>query len=183
MGIEITHPTTEMTARYVEHTRNHIARVAENLEKVAIHPAFESIADELRQRAVTHDESKFSPEEKFAKTWLIERKRCENANEPFVYPSGVEEEIESAERIHVTSNRHHPEYHSDINVMTDVDIIEMVCDWTAMAQASGENNGDASPWALRVVGNTCQFDEYRRTLIFRVIELLDSQRCGKKLEA
>jgi uncharacterized membrane protein YfbV (UPF0208 family) len=63
MGTETTQPTAEMTARYVEHTRNHIARVGQNLEKVAIHPSFQSIADELRKRAVTHDESKFSPEE------------------------------------------------------------------------------------------------------------------------
>jgi len=87
-----------------------------------------------------------------------------------VYPSGIEEEIARAEHIHVTSNRHHPEYHSDINAMTDVDIIEMVCDWTAMAQVRGENNGSASDWALKVVGNTYPFDEYRSTLIFRIIE-------------
>jgi hypothetical protein len=54
--------------------------------------------------------------------------------------------------------------------MTDVDIIEMVCDWTAMAQVRGENNGSASDWALKVVGNTYPFDEYRSTLIFRIIE-------------
>ena len=32
---------------------------------------------------------------------------------------------------HVTTNRHHPEFHADANDMSDVDLIEMVCDWTA----------------------------------------------------
>jgi hypothetical protein len=35
---------------------------------------------------------------------------------------------------HVTTTRQHPEFHANPNDMTDVDLIEMVYNWTAMAQ-------------------------------------------------
>jgi hypothetical protein len=38
---------------------------------------------------------------------------------------------------HVTT-RHHPEFHADPNDMADLDLIEMACAWTAMAQVFGK---------------------------------------------
>lgn len=41
---------------------------------------------------------------------------------------------------HYEHNRHHPQYHdAGINDMTLVDLVEMVCDWTA-ARERGKNN-------------------------------------------
>lgn len=76
---------------------------------------------------------------------------------------------------HVTSNRHHPDSHANPNDMSDVDLIEMVCDWTAMAQEFGQDGGSARGWADKTVGKRVAFNEEKRRFIYRVIEELDKQ--------
>lgn len=76
---------------------------------------------------------------------------------------------------HVTSNRHHPEFHSDPNDMSDVDLIEMVCDWTAMAQEFGQDSGSARGWADKTVGKRVGFNAEKRRFIYQTIEELDRQ--------
>ena len=75
----------------------------------------------------------------------------------------------------MTTNRHHPDFHANPNDMSDVDLIEMVCDWTAMAQEFGEDSGmpadgrtrrSVSEWPL--TGRSGQF-------IYQVIDELDGQ--------
>ena len=79
---------------------------------------------------------------------------------------------------HVTTNRHHPEFHADPNDMTEVDLIEMVCDWTAMAQEFGQDggvteidSGSVHQWCEAEIvggvdGNTCldEGGDDRRTI-------------------
>ena len=72
---------------------------------------------------------------------------------------------------HVTSNRHHPEAYADPNDMSYVDLIEMVCDWTAMAQEFGE--GSARGWADKTIGRRVAFSAEKRRFIYRMIEELD----------
>ena len=76
---------------------------------------------------------------------------------------------------HVTTNRHHPEFHADPNDMSDVDLIEMVCDWTAMAQEFGEHGGSARGWADKTIGKRVAFNTAKQQFIYRVIEELDRQ--------
>lgn len=90
--------------------------------------------DELNERALGHDASKFGPEERLPYIWLTEFHRCRRSGEPFTHPEGMEERVRAAIAHHVTTNRHHPEYHADPNDMTDADLIEMVCDWTAVSE-------------------------------------------------
>jgi Family of unknown function (DUF5662) len=165
-------PTPEMQAFYERRTNEHIERVRRCLALLA---QVTDYGDELLQRASVHDASKFGPDERVPYVWLTEYHRCRRAGEPFQYPEGVEERVRRAIRHHVTTNRHHPEFHADPNDMSEVDLIEMVCDWTAMAQEFGEGGGSARGWADKVVGKRVAFDAEKRRFIYRMIEELDGQ--------
>ena len=166
-------PTAEMVAFFERRTREHIARVADCLAIIA---SATEHGDELRERARCHDRSKLGPEERVPYTWLTEFHRCRRAGQPFSYPDGMEERVRAAIDHHLATNRHHPEFHADPSEMTDVDLIEMVCDWTAMAIEFGQDGGSARGWAEKTIGTRLPLNEERRRFVFAMIELLDSRR-------
>ena len=165
-------PTAEMLAFYERRTNEHIERVRRCLTLLA---RVTGHGDELLERARAHDASKFGPEELIPYVWLTEYHRCRRGGEPFEYPEGVAEAVRRAIRHHVTANRHHPEFHADPNDMSEVDLIEMVCDWTAMAQEFGQDGGSARGWADKTVGERVAFNAEKRRFIYRMIEVLDRQ--------
>jgi hypothetical protein len=172
MPSHLPEPTPEMVAFYERRTREHIERVQKCLTllaKVTPH------GEDLLERAKTHDASKYGPEERVPYIWLTEYHRRRNLGEPFHYPKGVRESVTQAIRHHVTSNRHHPEFHANPNDMTDVDLIEMVCDWTAMAQELEQSGGSARGWADKTVGDRVAFNADRRRFVYEMIDLLDRQ--------
>jgi hypothetical protein len=73
----------------------------------------------------------------------------------------------------MTANRHHPEFHADPNDLSNVDLIEMVCDWTAMAQEFGQ--GSARGWADKTIGKRVAFNAEKRRFIDQMIAELDRQ--------
>ncbi len=79
---------------------------------------------------------------------------------------------------HVTTNRHHADFHLNPHDMTDVDLIEMVCDWTAMSQKFQQDCGSARGWADKTIGHRLQLNNDRREFVYRMIELLDSNLDG-----
>jgi hypothetical protein len=172
MENERVEPTVEMLAFYERRTTEHIERVRRCLTLLA---AVSDHGAELLERARVHDASKFGPEERIPYVRLTEYHRCRRDGEPFEYPEGVAERVKRAIRHHVTSNRHHPEFHADPNDMTEVDLIEMVCDWTAMAQEFGQDGGSARGWADRTVGKRVAFNAVKRRFIYQMIEELDRQ--------
>ena len=165
-------PTPEMLAFYERRTNEHIERVRRCLTLLA---GVTGHGEELLERGRIHDASKFGPEERIPYVWLTEYHRCRRNGEPFEYPEGMAERVKRAIRHHVTSNRHHPEFHADPNDMTDVDLIEMVCDWTAMALEFGQDGGSARGWADRTVGPRVAFSAAKRQFIYRMIDELDRQ--------
>lgn len=165
-------PTPEMVAYYERRTHEHVARVRRCLALLA--PVI-GHDEELSERARAHDASKFGPEERIPYVWLTEYHRCRRRGEPFQYPAGVEELVRRAVRHHLTTNRHHPEFHVNPNDMSDVDLIEMVCDWTAMAQEFGQDGGSARGWADKTVGHRLAFNPEKRQFIYQVIAELDKQ--------
>jgi hypothetical protein len=58
--------------------------------------------------------------------------------------------------------------------MSDVDLIEMVCDWTAMSQEFDQDGGSARVWADKTIGNRVHFNDDKRRFIYEMIDLLDS---------
>lgn len=165
-------PTPEMLAFYERRTNQHIQRVRRCLTLLA---GITDYGEELLERARVHDASKFGPEERIPYVWLTEYHRCRRNGEPFAYPEGMEERVKRAIRHHVSSNRHHPEFHADPNDMSEVDLIEMVCDWTAMAQEFREEGGSARGWADKVIGKRVAFNAEKRRFIYQMIESLDRQ--------
>lgn len=163
-------PTPEMIAFYESRTKEHIARVASNLILLA---RVTDYGDELAERAGVHDASKFGPEERIPYIWLTEFHRCRQGGEPFEYPPGVANQVESAIEHHVTSNRHHYQFLSDPNDMTEVDLIEMVCDWTAMSQEFDQDGGSAKTWADKTIGTRVEFDAEHTDFVHLMIEKLD----------
>jgi hypothetical protein len=131
--------------------------------------------EELLHRAKVHDASKFGAEERIPYVWLTEFHRCRRTGLPFEYPEGIAERVTQAIHHHVKSNRHHPEFHADPNDMSDVDLIEMVCDWTAMAQEFGQDGGSARGWADKTIGKRVAFNAEKRQFIYLMIEELDRQ--------
>jgi hypothetical protein len=172
MHTERIEPTPEMVACYERRTWEHIERVRRCLTLLA---KITDYGDELLERAKVHDASKFGPEERVPYVWLTEYHRCRRSGKPFEYPKGVAKDVQRAIRHHVTTNQHHPEFHADPNDMSDVDLIEMVCDWTAMAQEFGQDGGSARGWADKTVGTRVAFSAEKRQFIYRMIEELDRE--------
>ena len=161
-----------MLAFYERRTKEHIERVRRCLTLLA---AVADYGEELIERAKVHDASKFGPEERLPYVWLTEYHRCRRNGESFKYPEGIAEKVKRAIHHHVTSNRHHPEFHADPNDMSNVDLIEMACDWTAMAQEFGQDGGSARGWADKTVDKRVAFSADKRRFIYQMIEELDRQ--------
>lgn len=165
-------PTPDMVAFYERRTREHIERVARCLRLLA---EATSCGEELLARAREHDASKFGPEERVPYIWLTEYHRRRRTGSPLEYPPGVAEQVERAVQHHLRVNRHHPEFHGDPNEMTEVDLMEMVCDWTAMAQEFGQDGGSARGWADKTIGTRVMLNAEKRRFVYEVIDLLDRQ--------
>jgi len=173
-SLNLAAPTPEMVIFFERRTREHIDRVHRNLAVLAELPEY---PEEIVDRGEIHDTSKFIPPERLPYIWLTEFHRRRQNDEVFTYPEGIEAQVQAAIRHHLTSNRHHPEFHVSPDEMSDTDIIEMVCDWTAIAQELRENRGSARPWADRTIGNREHFNfgEVKKQFIYRVIDDLDRE--------
>ena len=79
----------------------------------------------LARRCSSHDHSKLDEEEIKCFTQLPK----EGHNKK---PNGIlTEEQKKLIETHWSKNKHHPEYFNDYHEMGEVDILEMVCDWSA----------------------------------------------------
>lgn len=165
-------PTPEMIASFKRDTDKHITSVRANLAAIAPVTPYEH---ELIERGKQHDVSKYSPEEFLPYVWRLERIRRRRKGVPFTYPDGVEPFVDAAVAHHFASNRHHVEFHDDPNDMTEIDLIEMICDWTTMSQLFNENGGSCRGWADKVIGSKYAFNDEKRTFIYAMIDLLDEQ--------
>jgi hypothetical protein len=90
----------------------------------------------LQRRAESHDNSKLGGFEKATfDLWVPNLKRVEFGSDEYKKALG---EMGVGLEHHYAENRHHPEhYENGINGMTLTDLVEMVCDWMAAAQAKG----------------------------------------------
>lgn len=170
--MDASEPTAEMVAFFERRTNEHIDRVRRCLALIAQSGDY---AGELEERARVHDASKYGPEERIPYIWLTEFHRRRRRGESLNYPDGMEERVRAAIAHHVTTNRHHPDFHRDPNDMTDADLIEMVCDWTAMAQEFDQNGGSARGWADKTIGKSVHFNDAKHRFIYSVIDMLDSK--------
>lgn len=114
---------TENEMKVVQFLRQHQLNVGLLMRK---------IIDELIQRAINHDISKFSTEElkhnleAFPERWRLEEQGHNyDSCEMNLYRKKFASDIKRHQR----NNRHHVEFHDNINDMNLIDLIEMLCDW------------------------------------------------------
>lgn len=95
----------------------------------------------LQNRSLSHDDSKFGPEEFPVYASMID----EFAKHKFGTDGYIKakEAISEATKHHFAFNRHHPEYHTNgIDGMDLLDIIEMLADWKAATLNHPDAPGD-----------------------------------------
>lgn len=169
--IEAHKPTILMRIAYRTRTETHIELVKANMHKLNLRYPYSRM--DLDDRAYYHDKSKFSDEEEVPYTWLTEYHRDKGQGVLFKYPEGMEELVDKAIKYHYEHNDHHPEYYVNIESMEHPALVEMVCDWTAMAQEVKQNNGSARLWADKYIGSKYLFNEDQITVICNAIGTLD----------
>ena len=110
--------------------------ILEHRTKVAV--LIYKLVDELKKRAIHHDESKLSDpvEKEIFDLWTPELRKAPFGSEE--YKVCLEAMGEGLQR-HYRANSHHPEHWTNgIRGMSLIDILEMVCDWKAAAERSGK---------------------------------------------
>ncbi|WP_394838758.1 DUF5662 family protein [Pendulispora rubella] len=160
-------PTEAMVARFEARTRMHIGLVAKNLLLLQGYMGLER--SELEARARVHDQSKFDDSERTGYIWLTWRY---DSKAVFEYPEGIQTTVEQALRHHRMRNLHHPEAHATPDAMGILDLVEMVCDWTAIAQELHAGAGSARSWAEDNLGKW-PFSPGKRHFVLATIDELD----------
>ena len=146
--------------------------------------------DELSNRILFHDNSKFEEPEKTPYIFISWQYKCKDEGWDFREcnpPDNIDELMSIATHHHVTTNSHHPEYHSVIPVkhnifardrddpsdkkinatkMPRLDIVEMCADWAAMSEEKGNTPQD---WAKKNVNIRWMFDKDQENLIYKIL--------------
>lgn len=90
------------------------------------------LALSLMQRAANHDNSKFNKDE------LYNLALIDDNNNSFINPNSIlSDESQKLIELHWKNNSHHPEHYEDYDEMSELDILEMVCDWHARSVEFG----------------------------------------------
>lgn len=86
----------------------------------------QDLALELAKKCSIHDNSKLeTPEFELFSGLPLEKESMKNPNQ------GIDKEVEDVISVHWKNNTHHPEHYSSYKEMSEIDIMEMVCDWYA----------------------------------------------------
>src|SRR5262249_7182257 len=125
----------------------------------------------LDARARVHDRSKFDPSESPGYIWLTWVYHCKETGQPFDPLPEISQLIERSLMLHRSRNSHHPEAHTSPDALGAIALVEMVCDWTAIAQER-DGVGSARPWAEANITRWA-FTSGVRKFIFRTIDELD----------
>lgn len=87
---------------------------------------------DLLKRAANHDNSKFNNDEFKNMAQILNSDECFKNAEYKLSP-----EEKKAIETHWKHNKHHPEYFENLEDMTELDMLEMVCDWYARSLQYG----------------------------------------------
>lgn len=173
-------PPQEAIDLFRRRTSLHVQRVRDNI--YLWQDKHTEFFEELSSRASNHDKSKFFEPELTPYIWLTWENHCLLNNIPLELDQDIKYSIAHAISHHITKNRHHPEFHSNPDNMTKVDLIEMVCDWKAIGQEMGEKS--PMDYANRVLGKKFHFSpekcEEIKKIIIELDEMCDEEEKIKK---
>ncbi len=160
---------------FIEKTINHIRLVQDNMRKIAIHGGiFEVNPVDIIQRSLVHDYTKFDSDVFSGYVLYNYRNHLrETGAEIPEYDKETDDFIFECVKKHRSNSSHHPEYYSDINQMSTLDIIEMVCDWVAVSQefVLGQYR-KSREFAEYSFENLYPFNNEKQQQIYEVIDLL-----------
>lgn len=88
----------------------------------------------VMKRAFEHDFSKLTEEEFYGMAKFADE--MQGLKDP---NSKISIEKEHYINLHRNRNKHHPEYWKDINDMTELDIMELACDWCSRSEQFNTN--------------------------------------------
>lgn len=124
------------------------------------------LGTELLQRGCEHDNSKFSESEFRKLSLILKSRKCFTDAE-----SQLSTEEINAIKEHWKHNRHHPEYFDNPSEeMTELDILEMVCDWFAR---SIQYETEFIPFIEERQFNRFHFSEKQFTKIMKYCRILN----------
>jgi len=187
--------TEEMIEHYITRTTKHVNLVKANGNYIINNM---SIPDDQKFEFLNllsvHDKSKFENPEKdlyvlISWKYHIEEDKFKEMN----LPQWLQEKMVKISEVHLKNNKHHPEYWDDnlisgfldtqdrddiddnliVNAkkMPNINILEMVCDWTAISQEM-HNNSDSTQWANDNVNKRWLFSDEQVNLIYKAIKTL-----------
>lgn len=171
---EVPEVTSEMIEFFEKRTKFHIDRVIANMGSIVDQTGLDR--EEAMKRAEDHDASKYGEIERPLYIWLTHFHRMNHdkgRKSKWTYPKGLESKVREASKHHITVNKHHPEAHKDVNDMTDLDILEMVCDFQAMSDELAQ--GSCRKWVDDNLDRKWNFDQEHKDKIYEYIKLLEGR--------
>lgn len=126
----------------------------------------DNFIDSLFFRAIHHDDSKLEePESTMFVEWTPKLKLLDFGSDEYRQALS---NMGDALKCHYDNNYHHPEhFENGINGMTLIDLLEMVCDWKAAAQAK------QVPVNLEYLSNRFGISSQLVDIIFNTVEALE----------
>jgi len=178
----------EMKEFFKIRTDKHIKAVQENGRK--IYESDTERFDGLPEQLEVHDASKYEEPEYTPYLYVTWDYKCKDEGVNFNLPADMKDKMSEATQHHVINNSHHPECHNpretnlinrddrdappdeivDASKMPDVDIAELIADWTAMGKEKGNS---AKDWADDNIGTRWSFTPEQTELIYKLIKLVE----------
>jgi hypothetical protein len=178
--------TLEMSVLFYQRTTRHISLVSKYIIEMVYHYGLSGT--DLLARKDNHDSSKFKEPEKTPYVLIAWQYHCRDLGIDFFLSENDKNAMTAATYHHVTTNSHHPEYHSkgitvisrenrdapsgilvDATAMPDLDICEMVADWLAMSEEKRTNVKD---WADKNIGTRWEFSNEQVNRIYNIINAI-----------
>ena len=158
----------EKLAAMAEDTITHKKIVLDNCYLMAMYLMNKGkieMGTQLLKRGCEHDNSKFDTEEFRRLSQILKSRKCFTDADSKLSP-----EEKKAIQYHWDHNRHHPEYFEDSSEMTELDTIEMVCDWFARSIQYGT---DFIPFVKERQENRFHFSDKHFTKILKYCEIME----------
>lgn len=166
-------PSKEMEELFHERTRYHQSLVRHNL--LIMEGYLNLRKEQLVSMADHHDISKYANPERIGYIWMNWMFYCKKNNIYFHETKAIKDIVRHSHLHHIKHNSHHPESHLATEDMTSLNLVEMVCDWTAMSQELGINQGSCIEWARENIDKKWNFSNNKKELIFAIIKELDKR--------
>jgi len=171
---DIYHPSNQIEKIFIKRTRYHQFLIKRNLLLMTGYLNFSK--QSLLTIADNHDESKLKEPERTAYIWMNWAFYCKSHNISFHLSDDTKTIVEQGHLHHITTNLHHPESHQNMNHMSHLNIVEMICDWTAISEELSIDNGSSLLWATKEIDKKWQFSDEMKAFIFSTINELDRRK-------